>query len=199
VCTPPAPQAQPQQQQQRRRRLHQTLNSARFSLVRSRAPPERPASTAHTTINVNSAGTPIPESFLGISHEWDNIEELATTSEYVTLLKDLSAYGTGPLILRVGGSSSDKQTAVSSQTVWDAFKKMNADTGEGEKRVCGGGVLLDAATVLAPSAFPICCPCSLPAAPLSSLTHVCRPPVCHSGVLCHPRDALHPGPELPVG
>lgn len=137
VCTPPAPQAQPQQQQQRRRRLHQTLNSARFSLVRSRAPPERPASTAHTTIDVNSAGTPIPESFLGISHEWDNIEELATTSEYVTLLKDLSAYGTGPLILRVGGSSSDKQTAVSSQTVWDAFKKMNADTGE-EQQARGG-------------------------------------------------------------
>ena len=59
------------------------------------------------------------------------IEEMAGTDEYIRLLLDMAAYGTGPLILRVGGSSTDFMKAVSPQSHWDTFKTLVQQAGVG--------------------------------------------------------------------
>src|ERR1700744_4234488 len=58
-------------------------------------------------------GRPIPATFLGLSHEWGVGQDLAGSSAtgvnrfYRQLLQNLTAYGSGPIIIRVGGNSTD--------------------------------------------------------------------------------------------
>lgn len=72
----------------------------------------------------------IPSSFLGISHEWTNLDEFYTErGSYLRLIKDLTAYGGGPLVLRVGGGSTDKQSALPLQATWQGLKALQESTG----------------------------------------------------------------------
>eukprot|EP00775_Hariotina_reticulata_P005212 gene5212-5450_t len=77
----------------------------------------------------SSRGASIPTTYLGISHEWTNVEELNHGGTYQRLLEDLTAYGGGPLVLRVGGGSTDKQYQPPSQTVFDSLKTLHDETG----------------------------------------------------------------------
>jgi hypothetical protein len=82
------------------------------------------------TLIPSSRGAAIPSTYLGISHEWTNVEELNHGGTYQQLLEDLTAYGGGPLVLRVGGGSTDKQYQPPSQAVFDSLKTLHDETGE---------------------------------------------------------------------
>jgi len=71
----------------------------------------------------------IPESFLGLSHEWPYIEELSNIPSYMSLIKLLSSYGAGPMIIRIGGGSTDHQRFVPGQYVWDSLNRLHKATG----------------------------------------------------------------------
>jgi hypothetical protein len=90
------------------------------------------STTAWATVAVDPTvtGAAIPSSFLGISHEWTNVEELNHGGSYLQLLQDLTAYGSGPLVVRVGGGSTDKLTTVPPQSTWVALKQLHEATGE---------------------------------------------------------------------
>lgn len=77
-----------------------------------------------------TVGSSIPSSFLGISHEWTNVEELNQGGTYLQLLKDLTAYGSGPLVVRVGGGSTDLLTHVPPESTWRSLKQLHDATGE---------------------------------------------------------------------
>jgi hypothetical protein len=74
-------------------------------------------------------GSSIPSSFLGISHEWTNVEELNQGGSYLQLLKNLTVYGSGPLIVRIGGGSTDMSTGIPPQSTWVALKELHESTG----------------------------------------------------------------------
>jgi hypothetical protein len=74
--------------------------------------------TALGSANINAAqpGTQIQPSFLGFSHEWTSPVALMgppgnTNPIYRQLVKNLTAFGGGPLLIRIGGNSTDKTTA----------------------------------------------------------------------------------------
>jgi hypothetical protein len=46
------------------------------------------------------------------------------------LLKDLTAYGSGPLVMRVGGGSTDTLTTVPPESTFKALKELHESTGE---------------------------------------------------------------------
>lgn len=72
----------------------------------------------------------IPQSFMGISHEWPFVEELAARPEYIALVRKMgSQYGNGPAVVRIGGGSTDKLTSVPPQRVWDALNKLHRESG----------------------------------------------------------------------
>jgi hypothetical protein len=71
------------------------------------------AATATASVDADRPGRPIPASFLGLSHEWGTAQQLmgspasGTNSIYRQLVGNLLAFGGGPLIIRVGGNSTD--------------------------------------------------------------------------------------------
>jgi hypothetical protein len=86
--------------------------------------------TSAVDIDVDRRDLPrIPQSFLGISHEWPYVEELSNQPSYMEILKLLSSYGGGPMIVRVGGGSSDLQTFVPGKNVWDSLNRLHKATG----------------------------------------------------------------------
>jgi Glycosyl hydrolase family 79 C-terminal beta domain len=65
------------------------------------------------TVNTASPGIQIAPTFLGFSHEWTSPASLMgmpgdTNPIYRQLVKNLMAYGGGPLIVRIGGNSTDQ-------------------------------------------------------------------------------------------
>jgi hypothetical protein len=68
-------------------------------------------------IAVAQPGATIPATFLGFSHEWTGAPTLmgspstGTNPIYRQLVKNLLAYGGGPLIVRIGGNSTDETGA----------------------------------------------------------------------------------------
>lgn len=48
---------------------------------------------------------------------------------YLQLLKDLTAYGSGPLVVRVGGGSTDKQADVPPESTFKALRELHNVTG----------------------------------------------------------------------
>jgi len=64
---------------------------------------------------------------MGISHEWTYIEELNNIPGYKDILKMLASYGSGPLIIRVGGGSTDRMNWVQPDYVYDALKQVWVD------------------------------------------------------------------------
>ena len=69
----------------------------------------------------------IPPSFLGISQEWW-LGPLSN-SQLIGMFKRMSSFGTGPLILRVGGSTADIYNEVPAQSVWEVFAKLYREVG----------------------------------------------------------------------
>jgi len=84
---------------------------------------------ATVMLDPQSVGSAIPKSFLGISHEWTNVEELNHGGSYLQLLQDLTAYGSGPLILRVGGGSTDLLAGIPPASTWKALEELHDSTG----------------------------------------------------------------------
>ncbi|KIY98881.1 hypothetical protein MNEG_9078 [Monoraphidium neglectum] len=89
---------------------------------------EVPRIRATLSVNVDGWSKQVPGSFLGISHEWVAAEELADP-DTLQLLKDLAAYGTGALVMRIGGGSTDLQRTVPGPRVWAALRKLHQETG----------------------------------------------------------------------
>lgn len=85
---------------------------------------------ATAALDPQSLGRSIPSSFLGISHEWTNVEELNHGGSYLQLLQDLTAYGSGPLVLRVGGGSTDMLTDMLPNSTWRALQELHSITSE---------------------------------------------------------------------
>jgi hypothetical protein len=48
---------------------------------------------------------------------------------YTDLLNKLSSFGGGPIVVRVGGGSTDHQTIVPPAYVWDSLNRLHAATG----------------------------------------------------------------------
>lgn len=74
---------------------------------------QAPSFTATAKINLDTLDLPkIPKSFLGLSHEWPYVEEMSTQPKYMDMLNYLSSFGGGPINIRIGGGSTDKQEFV---------------------------------------------------------------------------------------
>jgi hypothetical protein len=68
------------------------------------------------SVDATKPGTQIQPSFLGFSHEWTSPPALMgepgdTNPIYRQLVKNLTAYGGGPLLIRIGGNSTDSTQA----------------------------------------------------------------------------------------
>jgi hypothetical protein len=87
------------------------------------------AFSAVSVLDVDKVGPLIPQSFMGLSHEWPYIEEITDIPQYTDVIKLLQSYGSGPLSLRVGGGSTDHQKTVPGPAVWNALSKLHQETG----------------------------------------------------------------------
>jgi PKD repeat protein len=68
------------------------------------------------SVDATKPGAQIQSSFLGFSHEWSGPPVLMglpgnTNPIYRQLVKNLTAFGGGPLLIRIGGNSTDKTAA----------------------------------------------------------------------------------------
>lgn len=89
-----------------------------------------PASfSAVSVLDVDKLGPIIPQSFMGMSHEWPYVEEMADIPQFTDVIKLLQSYGSGPLSLRIGGGSTDSQKTVPGPAVWEALSKLHKATG----------------------------------------------------------------------
>lgn len=87
------------------------------------------AFSAVSVLDVDKLGPMVPQSFMGFSHEWPNVEEMTDIPQYVDVIKLLQSYGSGPLSLRIGGGSTDMQKTVPGPAVWDSLSKLHKATG----------------------------------------------------------------------
>ncbi len=91
---------------------------------------------ATATINAANPGLQIPPTFLGFSHEWSASsggpalmgQPGGTNPIYRQLVKNLMAYGAGPLIVRIGGNSTDT-TGEPVAGVVAPFEQLHQDIG----------------------------------------------------------------------
>jgi hypothetical protein len=94
-------------------------------------PPEPMTSSAFrvmVAISTESPGLRIPQSFLGLSHEWPHLEALADIPGYARAINLLRSWGSGPIVLRIGGGSTDMQQTVPGPEVWDSLSRMHKAT-----------------------------------------------------------------------
>ncbi len=80
------------------------------------------AALATASVDPSKPGFQIPGSFMGYSHEWNSQDRLLgqptqPNPYYRQLIKNLLAYGAGPLIIRFGGNTTDKSGEPTSTTV----------------------------------------------------------------------------------
>ncbi len=87
--------------------------------------------------NVNVGTTPgvrVPGNFMGLSQEWGDAQNAFGTSTtgkntiYRQLLANLTAYGSSPINIRIGGDSTDA-TGEPTSTTAKAFAQLTEDTG----------------------------------------------------------------------
>ncbi|GBF89859.1 hypothetical protein Rsub_02563 [Raphidocelis subcapitata] len=98
---------------------------------RAAPPPPSPlpaANQASVWLDMDGWAKIVPPSFLGISHEWNDVDELVEPEAW-QLLKDLQAYGTGPLVLRIGGGSTDLLKTIPDWRVWDTLRRLHNESG----------------------------------------------------------------------
>jgi Glycosyl hydrolase family 79 C-terminal beta domain len=73
----------------------------------------RPESDASIAIDASQTGYPISRTFLGLSHDWSEAKDMmgipatGTNPIYRQLVRNLYANGGGPVVIRIGGSSTD--------------------------------------------------------------------------------------------
>jgi hypothetical protein len=87
------------------------------------------AFSAVSVLDVDKLGPMVPQSFMGFSHEYPNVEDMIDIPQYVDVIKLLQSYGSGPLSLRIGGGSTDMQKTVPGPAVWDSLSKLHKATG----------------------------------------------------------------------
>ena len=75
-------------------------------------------------VNIGSTrGNAVSSTFMGLSHEWNQAQSMMGNSStginsiYRQLLTNLTAYGSGPINLRIGGNSTDNTVEPTSTTV----------------------------------------------------------------------------------
>jgi hypothetical protein len=91
-------------------------------------------SIASAVVDVNHPGLSIPTSFMGFSHEWSGGQQLmgspvtGTNPIYRRLVRNLLDYGGGPIVVRIGGNSTDS-TAEPQAGVVSPFAQLYADLG----------------------------------------------------------------------
>lgn len=79
-------------------------------------------------------GKAIPPTFMGLSHEWGTAQTMMGDSTtgvddiYRQLLRNLTAFGSGPIVLRIGGKSTDTSGEPTS-TVAQPFAELATDLG----------------------------------------------------------------------
>jgi hypothetical protein len=91
------------------------------------------AALATVIVDMSQRGGVISPTFLGFSHEWNSAQQMmgpppAPNPIYRQLVLNLLANGAGPLVVRVGGNSTDK-TAPPQAGVVDPFAQLYADLG----------------------------------------------------------------------
>jgi hypothetical protein len=80
-------------------------------------------SIANAVIDPTQAGNAVPSGYIGFSHEWGQAQLLmgdpaiGTNPIYRQLLDNLTAYGSGPISIRVGGNSTDTTALPDASTV----------------------------------------------------------------------------------
>jgi hypothetical protein len=80
-------------------------------------------SIANAMIDPTQAGNAVPSGYIGFSHEWGQAQLLmgdpaiGTNPIYRQLLDNLTAYGGGPISIRVGGNSTDTTALPDASTV----------------------------------------------------------------------------------
>ena len=82
----------------------------------------QPGSLGTATVDPGKPGIQIPAEFMGLSHEWMELSTIMgepgnTNPIYRQLLKNLLAYGSGPILIRIGGSSTDSLGTPTATTV----------------------------------------------------------------------------------
>ena len=89
------------------------LLAGRLNLFAASAP-SAPTTAPVAVAEIGStAGQAIPPTFMGLSHEWGLAQDLMGSAAsgrnniYRQLLRNLTSYGSGPVILRIGGNSTD--------------------------------------------------------------------------------------------
>ena len=108
------------------------VTSYRYILAGVNGNPTKKLASVH--INPRQPSLAIPATFLGFSHEWGGAQifmgspSTGTNPIYRQLVKNLFAYGAGPLIVRVGGGSTDTSAAPTAGEV-DAFAQLYHDVG----------------------------------------------------------------------
>jgi len=106
--------------------------SYRYVLAAVRGNSTKKLASVH--INPRQPSMAIPATFLGFSHEWGGGQifmgspSTGTNPIYRQLVKNLVAFGAGPLIVRVGGRSTDSTAAPSAAEI-DAFAQLYKDVG----------------------------------------------------------------------
>jgi hypothetical protein len=77
-------------------------------------------------------GIAIPATFMGFAHEWGSAQAIMGDSTtgvdriYRQLLQNLTSYGSGPIILRIGGNSTDETVEPSATTAQPFAELANA-------------------------------------------------------------------------
>lgn len=85
--------------------------------------------TSVTEVQLDQPLLEIPQSFLGLSHEWTHVEEINNIPAYKDVINLLTSYGSGPMVMRVGGGSTDKQARVFPSYVYEALAQVHEETG----------------------------------------------------------------------
>jgi hypothetical protein len=71
----------------------------------------------------------VPPSFMGLSWEWTNLTDCLTQPRLPEMLNYLTSFGGGPLLIRIGGSSTDDWTYTQRAEVYQAMTAIHQATG----------------------------------------------------------------------
>jgi len=95
-------------------------------------------------------GATVPSNFLGLSHEWSMLNRymgnstIGVNQTYRTLLNNLTEYGSDPLVIRVGGNSTDLTGASSA---WTDLDLVNLATASHNSFILGVNLGSDSASL----------------------------------------------------